>query len=131
MEMSTVLYFGPKTASIVNKDYVSQYVSDKLDLCINSTKELLRVFAMDWTEGTMGDQPVGPIFHVPVSSSKSCLLSTTPASKNQTTNVSTITDPIPPPPHLPFPHPLPTSPPHFPAPLFKIPPFPANPPKKN
>ena len=73
---------------------------------------------MDWTEGTMGDQPVGPKFHVPVSSSKSCLLSTSPVSKKQTTDVSTITDPIPPTSSSPTPtspYHSPTFPSHFPA----------------
>ena len=64
-----------KTATIVNKEYVSQDVSGKLEVCVDSMKQLLTHFAMDWTEGTVGDQPIGPIFHVPHSSSKSDFLS--------------------------------------------------------
>ena len=65
-----------KTASIVNKEYVSQDVSEKLEVCVDSMKHLLTLFAMDWTESTVGDQSIWPIFHVPHSSSKSdfCLV---------------------------------------------------------
>ena len=75
--------------------------------------KLLTHFAMDWTEGTVGDQPIGPIFHVPHSSSKSDFLSGASANKKKTTDKSTmtITNPIPGPP------PLPTTPPHLPFPL--------------
>ena len=96
-----------KTASIVNKDYASQDVLGKLEVCVDSMKQLLTHFAMDWTEGTVGDQPIGPIFHVPHSSSKSDFLSGASAIKKKTTDKSTITiaDPIPPPPPLPTPSP--------------------------
>ena len=70
---------------------------------------------MDWTEGTVGDQPIGPTFHVPHSSSKSDFLSGASANKKKTTDKSTmtITDPIPPPPPLPTPPcpPPPSTPP--------------------
>ena len=54
-----------KSASIVNKQFVSEVVSTKLEGCVSSIKELLSLFAMQWTECTSGGDPMGPILHVP------------------------------------------------------------------
>ena len=54
-----------KSASIVNKQFVSEVVSTKLEGCVSSIKEFLSSFAMQWTECTSGDDPIGPILHVP------------------------------------------------------------------
>ena len=51
-----------KSASIFNKHFVSEEISGKLELCVDSLKQLLNLFAMEWTEGAVGDQPLGPIF---------------------------------------------------------------------
>ena len=42
----------------------AQEISGKLKVCVDSLKQLLNLFAMEWTEGAVGDQPLGPIFHV-------------------------------------------------------------------
>ena len=54
-----------KFASIVKKHFVSDEISGKLAACVDSLKHLLNLFAMEWTEGAVGGQPLGPIFHVP------------------------------------------------------------------
>ena len=102
----------------------------KMEVYVDSMKQSLTHFAMDWTEGTVGDQPTGPLFHVPHSSSKSDILSGASANKKKTTDKSTMTinDPIPPPPPLPT---LPTPPPLPPPPQFPLPTLSNNPSKQN
>ena len=68
-----------KSASIVNKHVVSDEISGKLAVCVNSLKQLLNLFAMQWTEGAVGDQPLGPIFHVPHPSGQPHFLSSASA----------------------------------------------------
>ena len=65
MENSTVLYVGAKLHQVSNKQFVSEVVSTKLEGCVSSIKELLSLFAMQWTECTSGDDPMGPMLHVP------------------------------------------------------------------
>ena len=106
-----------KSASIVNKQFVSEVVSTKLEGCASSIKKLLSLFAMQWTECTSGDDPMGPILHVPSPPCEPQFLSSLPERRKQTTDLTTMTFetlppsptpsnlPRPPPPsNLPLPH---------------------------
>ena len=80
-----------KSASIVNKQFVSEVVSTKLEVCVSSIKELLSLFAMEWTECTSGDNPMGPILHVPSPPCEPQFLSSLPERRKQTTDQTTMT----------------------------------------
>ena len=80
-----------KSASIVNKQFVSEVVSTKLEGCVSSIKELLSLFAMQWTECTSGDDPMGPILHVPSPPCEPQFLSSLPERRKQTTDQTTMT----------------------------------------
>ena len=47
------------SASIVNKQFVSEEISSKLEGCVDSPKQLLRFLAVQLTEGASGDEPQG------------------------------------------------------------------------
>ena len=97
-----------KSSSIVNKEFVSQEISSKLEGCVDSIKELLNLFAMQWTEGASGeDQPLGPILHVPNPPGQPHYLSSVSAKRKHTSDKSTMTCQILPSPPLP-PSSLPT-----------------------
>ena len=109
-----------KSASIVNKHFVFEEISGKLEVCVDSLKHLINLFAMEWTEGAVGDQPLGPIFHVPHPSGQPHFLSSASAKRKDTTDKSTMIShtipPLPTPSPTPFLLPLPPShsPPHLP-----------------
>ena len=96
-----------KSASIVNKHVVSDERSGKFAVCVDSLKHLLNLFAMEWTEGTVGDQPLGPIFHVPHLSCQPHFLSSASAKRKDTSDKSTMTSHPIPPSHSPTPFLLP------------------------
>ena len=93
MENSTVLYVGAKLhqVSFYCKQFVSEVVSTKLEGCVSSIKELLSLFAMQWTECTSGDDPMGPILHVPSPPCEPQFLSSLPERRKQTTDQTTMT----------------------------------------
>ena len=98
-----------KSASIVNKQFVSEVVSTKLEGCVSSIKELLSLFAMQWTECTSGDDPMGPILHLPSPPCEPQFLSSLPERRKQTTDQTTMTfETLPP---SPIPSNLPPPPP--------------------
>ena len=80
-----------KSASIVNKQFVSEVVSTKLEGCVSSIKELLSLFAMQWTECTSGDDPMGPILHVPSPPCEPQFLSSLPERRKQIIDQTTMT----------------------------------------
>ena len=80
-----------KSASIVNKQFVSEVVSTKLEGCVSSIKEFLSLFAMQWTECTSGDDPMGPILHVPSPPCEPQFLSSLSERRKQTTDQTTMT----------------------------------------
>ena len=92
-------------------------------MCL-SLKQLLNLLAMEWTEGAVGDQPLGPIFHVPHPSGQPHFLSSTSAKRKDTSDKSTMTSHTIP--HLPTPSPtpppsyspIPPSNPPSPTPIF-------------
>ena len=99
-----------KSASIVNKQFVSEVVSTKLEGCVSSIKELLSLFAMEWTECTSGDDPMGPILHVPSPPCEPQFLSSLPERRKQTTDQTTMTfETLPPSPNPIQPSPPPSS----------------------
>ena len=79
-----------KSASIVNKQFVSEVVSTKLEGCVSSIKEFLSLFAMQWTECTSGDDPMGPILHVPSPPCEPQFLSSF-SERRKTTDQTTMT----------------------------------------
>ena len=85
--------------------FVSEVGSTKLEGCVSSIKELLSLFAMQWTECTSGDDPMGPILHVPSPPCKPQFLSSLPERRKQTTDQTTMTFE-----HFPLPQPHPTFP---------------------
>ena len=104
-----------KSASIVNKHFVSEEISGKLEVCVDSLKQLLNLFAMEETEGAVGDQPLDSIFHVPYPSGQLHFLSSASAKRKDTSNKNTMNShtipplPTPPPPsYFPPPSSLPT-----------------------
>ena len=109
-----------KSASIINKHFVSEEISGKLEVCIDSLKHLLNLFAMEWTEGAVGDQPLGPIFYVLHPSGQPHLLSSASAKRKDTSDKSTMTSqtipPLPAPPQPPPPSYSPIPPSHSPSP---------------
>ena len=118
-----------KSASIVNKQFLSEVVSTKLEGCVSSIKELLSLFAMQWTECTSGDDPMGPILHVPSPPCESQFLSSLPERRKQTTDQTTRTTmtfetlpPSPTPSNLPHPLPHQTFPSPSPSPSNLPPP---------
>ena len=74
-----------KSASIVNKQFVSEVVSTKL------VKELLSLFAVQLTECTSGDDPMEPILHVPSPPCEPQFLSSLPERRKQTIDQTTLT----------------------------------------
>ena len=80
-----------RLASIVNKQFVSEEVSTKLEGFVGSIKELLSLFAMQWTEGASGNEPLGCILHVPSPPCQPQFLSSVPARRKETTDQSTMT----------------------------------------
>ena len=72
-----------KSASIVNKHFVSEGISGKLEVSVDLLKQLLNLFAMEWIGGAVGDQPLGPIFHVPHPSGQPHFLSSASAKKKR------------------------------------------------
>ena len=80
-----------KSASIVNKQFVSEVVSTKLEGCVSSIKQFLSLFAMQWTECTSGDDPMGPILHVPSPPCEPQFLSSLSERRKQTTDQTTMT----------------------------------------
>ena len=117
-----------KLASIVNKQFVSEEVSTKLEGCVGSIKELLSLFAMQWTEGASGNKPLGPILHVPSPPCQPKFLSSVPARRKETTDQSTMTSQTLPPAPTPSNSPLPLLPLtplllHNPTLFNKIPPY--------
>ena len=80
-----------KSASIVNKQFVPEVVSTKLEGCVSSIKELLCLFAMQWTECTSGDDPMEPILHDPSPPCEPQFLSSLPERRKQTTDQTTMT----------------------------------------
>ena len=80
-----------KSASIVNKQFVSEVVFTKLEGCVSSIKELLSLFAVQWTECTSGDDPMGPILHVPSPPCEPQFLSSLCERSKQTTDQTTMT----------------------------------------
>ena len=97
-----------KLASIVNKQFVSE-VSTKLEGCVDSIRELLSLFAMQWTEGASGNEPLGPILHVPSPPCQPQFLSSVPARRKETTDQSTMTSQTLPPAPIPSNSPAPPS----------------------
>ena len=98
-----------KSASIVNKQFVSEVVSTKLEGCVSSIKEFLSLFAMQWTECTSRDDPLGPILHVPSPPCEPQFLSSLSERRKQTIDQTTMTFET-----LPQPQPHPTFPlPHL------------------
>ena len=103
-----------KSASIVNKQFVSEEISSKLEGCVDSLKQFLRFLAVQWTEGASGDEPQGPILHVPNPPGQPHFLSSVSGKRKETSYKSTMTShTLPPPqPHPLFPLPIPL--PHLP-----------------
>ena len=114
-----------KSASIVNKYFVSDEISGKLAVCLDSLKHLLNLFVMEWTEGAVWDQPLGPIFHVPHPSGQLHFLSSDSAKRKDTSDKSTMTSHTIPPFHSAIPpcFLLPHPPSHSPSPTPIFPPF--------
>ena len=76
--------------------------------CVDSIKQLLSLFAMQWTEGASGeDQPLGPILHVPNPPGQPHFLSSVSVKRKDTSDKSTMTSQTLPSPPLP-PSSLPT-----------------------
>ena len=105
-----------KSASIVNKHFVSEEISGNLEVCVDSLKQLLNLF--EWTEGAVGNQLLGPIFHGPHPSGQPHFLSSASAKRKDTSDKSTITSHTIPP----FPLPNPSPPSYSPIPLSTPPP---------
>ena len=99
-----------KSASIINKQFVSEIVSTKLEGCVSSIKEFLNLFAMQWTECTSGDDPMGPILHVPSPPCEPQFLSSLSERRKQTTDQTTMTFETLPPSPTPTPSNLPPPP---------------------
>ena len=99
-----------KLSSIVNKQFVSEKVSTTLEGCVGSIMELLSSFAMQWTEGASGNEPLGPILHVPSPPCQPQFLSSVPARRKETSDQSTMTSqtlpPAPTPSNSPPPSPI-------------------------
>ena len=88
-----------KSASIVNKQFVSEEISSKLEGCVDSIKQLLSLFAMQWTEGASGKaQPLGPILHIPNPPGQPHFLSAVSGKRKDTSDKNTMTSQTPPPP---------------------------------
>ena len=94
-----------KSASVVNKQFVSEEISSKLEGCVDSINQLFSLFAMQWTEGASDDEPQGPILHVPNPPGEPHFLSSVSGKRKETSDKSTMTSHtlLPPQPHPLFP----------------------------
>ena len=97
------------SAAVVNKDFVSDEVSSRLESSVDSLNNLLSLYAMQGAQFASGE-PVGPILHVPDPPGQEPFLSGVPVTKKgkDKSTMTMATTPHPPPPPPP-PTPTPTS----------------------